>query len=125
MGVNDSRCPFPKIPRPGGESWLTGSTYPQNIPGTSGSLLSDAPIVRRGAGKTDQTACKPGSVPPSRPGAAIIPLGRPSRNGSRDLPGSLGPTTALPSLLRTQDPYSVLLLAGLAMRRLSPAARWA
>src|SRR5258707_14640926 len=47
----------------------------------------------------DQTACKPGSVPPGAeaPDAAIIPLDRPSRDGSRDLPGPLRPTTALPS----------------------------
>ena len=31
-----------------------------------------------------------------RTGAAIIPLDRPSRDGSRDLPGRLGPTTVLP-----------------------------
>src|SRR5258705_10221452 len=46
----------------------------------------------------DQTACKPGSVPPGPedPDAAIIPLDRPSRDGSRDLPEPLRPTTALP-----------------------------
>ena len=44
----------------------------------------------------DQTACKPGSVPPPCGDAAIIPLDRPSRDGSRDLPGALRPATALP-----------------------------
>jgi len=48
----------------------------------------------------DQTACKPGSVPPLRSklrrDAAAIPLDRPSLDGSRDLPGYLRPTTALP-----------------------------
>ena len=49
-------------------------------------------------GAWDQTACKPGSVPPDAeaPDAAAIPLDRPSRDGSRDLPGFLGPATALP-----------------------------
>ena len=49
-------------------------------------------------GSVDQTACKPGSVPPPCGDAAIIPLDRPSRDGSRDLPGALGPATALPCL---------------------------
>ncbi len=40
----------------------------------------------------DQTACKPGSVPPAceQTGATIIPLDRPLPDGSRDLPGRLG-----------------------------------
>jgi hypothetical protein len=42
--------------------------------------------------KTDQTACKPGSVPPlGKRDAAAIPLDRSLRAGSRDLPGRLGP----------------------------------
>jgi hypothetical protein len=47
----------------------------------------------------DQTAYKPGSVPPGAEttDAAIIPLDRPLRVGSRDLPGPLRPTTALPA----------------------------
>ncbi len=75
----------------------------------------------------DQTACKPGSVrplPSRRAGVTVIPLDRPLPTGSRDLPGPLGrrrPCRIAP----TRDPYSVLLLAGLAMRPLSPAARWA
>src|SRR5579859_2384083 len=75
----------------------------------------------------DQTACKPGSVPPRAEArdATIIPLDRPSRDGSRDLPGPPRPTTALPSLRRAHGPYSVLLLAGLAMPSLSPGTRWA
>ena len=52
----------------------------------------------RVSGTVDQTACKPGSVPPPCGDAAIIPLDRPSRDGSRDLPGALGPATALPCL---------------------------
>ena len=49
----------------------------------------------------DQTACKPGSVPlipDTRPGAnaAAIPLDRPSLDGSRDLPGRLGPARPCP-----------------------------
>jgi len=62
---------------------------------------------------------------PEDPDAAIIPLDRPSRDGSRDLPGPLGPTTALPSLRKAHGPYSVLLLAGLAMPSLLPGTRCA
>ena len=54
----------------------------------------------------DQTACKPGSVPPgaAKPRTlAIIPLDRPSRDGSRDLPGPLRPTTALPSFAEATE----------------------
>ena len=72
----------------------------------------------------DQTACKPGSVPPGCPDAAIIPLDRPSRDGSRDLPGSLGLRQPCPPK-RTRNPYSVLLLAGLAMPAALPRPRWA
>ena len=55
--------------------------------------------------KWDQTACKPGSVPPGPegPNAAIIPLDRPLRDGSRDLPGPLRPTTALPSFAEATE----------------------
>ena len=75
----------------------------------------------------DQMACKPGSVPPGAeaPDAAAIPLDRPLRDGSRDLPGFLGPATALPALRPARNPYSVLLLAGLAMPSLSPETRCA
>ena len=75
----------------------------QNIHGTS-EVLWIGDIAGRAlerAGKTDQTACKPGSVP-LRPGqrlrrnAAAIPLDPTSLWGSRDLPGRLGPATALP-----------------------------
>ena len=71
-------------------------------------------------------ACKPGSVPPGPedPGAAIIPLDRPSRDGSRDLPGPLDrrrPCRIAPA----HGPYSVLLLAGLAMPCLLPGTRCA
>src|SRR3712207_9498008 len=72
-----------------------------------------------------QTACKPGSVPLAGANAAAIPLDPPSRTGSRDLPGPLGPATALPASLQARGPYSVLLQAGLAMRSLSPGTRWA
>jgi hypothetical protein len=75
----------------------------------------------------DQTACKPGSVPPG-------PLGR--RRGDHSSGPALadrfsrptrvpGPATALPPFLETRNPYSVLLLAGLAMPSLSPGTRWA
>jgi hypothetical protein len=75
--------------------------------------------------KTDQTACKPGSVPPAEASAAIIPLDRSLRAGSRDLPGRLGPATALPEESPARRPYSVLLLAGLAVPPLSPETRCA
>ena len=115
------------------ESWLTKSTYPQNIQRTSATLVNKRSRGARLPGrasveKWDQTACKPGSVPPAaakRRALAIIPLDRPSRDGSRDLPGPLGPTTALPFLRRAHGPYSVLLLAGLAMPSLLPGTRWA
>ena len=85
-----------------------------------------AQLVTGGSGeKTDQTACKPGSVPPAEAGAAIIPLDRPSRAGSRDLPGRLGPATALPEGSPAQRPYSVLLLAGLAVPPTLPPTRCA
>ena len=45
----------------------------------------------------NQTACKPGSVTPTKVDATIIPLDRPLLDGSRDLPGHLGPSTVLPS----------------------------
>jgi len=83
------------------------------------------------AGRLDQTACKPGSVPPAEAGAAVIPLDRPLLDGSRDLPGP-------PKHQRRRrpphkpkpwgglgDPYSVLLQAGLAMPSRSPGPRWA
>ena len=68
----------------------------------------------------DQTACKPGSVPPAFADAAAIPLDRPSLDGSRDLPGRLGPAKPCPGSRMapqsgTRRPYSVLLQAGLAM----------
>jgi hypothetical protein len=115
------------------ESWLTKNTYPQNIQRTFATLVNKRRHGRRlpnaaSVEKWDQTACKPGSVPPAaakRRALAIIPLDRPSRDGSRDLPGPLGPTTALPSLRRAHGPYSVLLLAGLAMPSLLPGTRWA
>ncbi len=51
-----------------------------------------SPCARRGAQlqrkkRWDQTACKPGSVPPAEADAAAIPLDRPLLDGSRDLPG--------------------------------------
>ena len=75
----------------------------------------------------DQTACKPGSVegPQSedRRPVTVIPLDRPLLDGSRDLPGHLGP--ASPAACAARCPYSVLLQAGLAMRSVSPRPRWA
>jgi hypothetical protein len=51
----------------------------------------------------DQTACKPGSVPPADADATVIPLDRPLRDGSRDQPGSLGPATVLPCSAETSQ----------------------
>ena len=73
----------------------------------------------------DQTACKPGSVPPAEADAAAIPLGRTLLCGSRDLPGRLGPATTLPWRAKARRPYLVLLQAGLAMPSLSPGTRCA
>ena len=55
-----------------------------------------------------EQVCKPNSVrPTSKAGAAIIPLGRPSPNGSSDLPG--GVARGLSSVrLRTGSPMSRL-----------------
>jgi hypothetical protein len=48
--------------------------------------------TRQRANGWDQTACKPGSVPPAceHANATIIPLDRPLPDGARDLPGRLG-----------------------------------
>jgi hypothetical protein len=51
----------------------------------------------------DQTAYKPGSVPPADADATVIPLDRPLRDGSRDQPGSLGPATVLPCSVETSQ----------------------
>ena len=90
--------------------------------GSEGARFSSHKMTGK---KTDQTACKPGSVPPAEAGAAIIPLDRSLRAGSRDLPGRLGPATALPEGSPARRPYSVLLLAGLAVPPLSPETRCA
>ena len=71
----------------------------------------------------DQTACKPGSVEEAEASVTVIPLDRPLLDGSRDLPGHLGP--ASPAACAARCPYSVLLQAGLAMRSVSPRPRWA
>ena len=79
----------------------------------------------------NQTACKPGSVrfPPllaSLGRATVIPLDRPLLDGSRDLPGRLGPASPAASpKAPARRPYSVLLQAGLAMPSPSPGPRWA
>ena len=62
---------------------------------------------------------------PDEPDAAVIPLGRTLLCGSRDLPGRLGPATALPWRAKARRPYLVLLQAGLAMPLLSPGTRCA
>ena len=78
-----------------------------------------------GDGRADQTAYKPGSVP-SDPGrtlksdAATIPLDRPLRDGSRDQPGRLRPTTALPACAGAESLFG--LAPGGACRAVDVAA---
>lgn len=73
----------------------------------------------------DQTAYKPGSVPPGpgrtpAPDAATIPLDRPLRGGSRDQPGRLRPTTALPACAGAESLFG--LAPGGACRAVDVAA---
>jgi hypothetical protein len=62
--------------------------------------------------RANQAACKPGSVPaaaaPPRPRGMAIPLGRPSPDASRDLPGRPARKPACP---RARGPSSLLGLA--------------
>ena len=82
--------------------------------------------VRR---KRDQTACKPGSVPPPLPGTRRSFLWTDPRGpvlATYPDPSALRQAyPPSPRLRRARDPYSVLLLAGLAMPSLLPATRWA
>ena len=76
-------------------------------------------------GRADQTAYKPGSVPPDpgrtlEPDAATIPLDRPLRDGSRDQPGRLRPTTALPACAGAESLFG--LAPGGACRAVDVAA---
>src|ERR1700722_20174553 len=77
--------------------------------------------------KRDQTACKPGSVPPlAKRDAAAIHLVRALRAGFADAPGKHGPASPCRSpRVTARPPYSVLLQAGLAMPSPSPGPRWA
>ena len=76
--------------------------------------------------RKDQTACKPGSVPPAEADAAAIPLDRPLPDGSRDPPGPpRRQRRRCPSKDGHEGPYLVLLQAGLAMPSLSPGTRCA
>jgi hypothetical protein len=72
----------------------------------------------------DQTACKPGSVPPAN--------GRDDHSSGPSLAGRFSRPTRTSRAYdsptrarRAQRPYSVLLLAGLAVPSLSPGPRWA
>ncbi len=110
------------------------ASYKQNIQRTDFAMQRLTPqegpmrARRRGGWRMrSQTAYKPGSVPPPCGDATVIPLDRPLRSGSRDQPGRLGRRGPL---LRAwseggRRPYSVLLLAGLAMPSRSPGPRWA
>jgi hypothetical protein len=80
--------------------------------------------------QADQTACKPGSVPPALAGGRGDHSSGPSVAGRFSRP-TRAPGPARPAALRprgsraTRRPYSVLLLAGLAMPSRSPGPRWA
>ena len=71
----------------------------------------------------DQTACKPGSVPPAS--------GRDDHSSGPPIAGRFSRPTRTPQAYDgptpcgARNPYSVLLLAGLAMPSLSPGPRWA
>src|SRR5258705_1424989 len=78
-----------------GQLWLTKRSYPQNIHRTSLTVVKLV-AFRVGDEWTRRPVSRVLCRPDQGPDAAIIPLDRPSRDGSRDLPGSLGPTTALP-----------------------------
>jgi hypothetical protein len=90
------------------------------------NMLSIQGVERLAAnGRADQTAYKPGSVPPDprrtlEPDAATIPLDRPLRDGSRDQPGRLGPTTALPACAGAESLFG--LAPGGACRAVDVAA---
>jgi hypothetical protein len=60
---------FPKKPRCRRQVWLTGSSYPQNIPRTFATPVNERRC--RAVEELDQTACKPGSVPPAPEGAGL------------------------------------------------------
>ncbi len=74
-------------------------------------------------GSMDQTACKPGSVPPAN--------GRDDHSSGPSIAGRFSRPTRTPRAYDgptpcgARNPYSVLLLAGLAMPFLSPGPRWA
>ena len=91
------------------------------------NLLSIAAASVDGGGKrdgsTDQTAYKPGSVPPAN--------GRDDHSSGPPIAGRFSRPTRTPQAYDgptpcgARNPYSVLLLAGLAMPSLSPGPRWA
>ena len=74
-------------------------------------------------GKTDQSACKPGSVQRSGDRAATIPLGRRSHGASSNPPERLARRQAGGKPPRRS--YSVLLPVGFTMPLPLPVARWA
>ena len=74
-------------------------------------------------GKTDQSACKPGSVQRSEDRAATIPLGRRSHGASSNPPERLARRQAGGKPPRRS--YSVLLPVGFTMPLPLPVARWA
>ena len=74
--------------------WLTNMVNAAPPRRRACAVMGQRPSPR---GREDQTACKPGSVPPAFADAAAIPLDRPLLDGSRDLPGRLG-RRALPRI---------------------------
>ena len=99
----------------------------------SGCWSATTPAFRAmiGSRDEDQTACKPGSVPPARCGRDGHSSGPPvAGRFSRPTRTPKAPATAPPALSRKawgrrEGPYSVLLQAGLAMPSRSPGPRWA
>jgi len=73
---------------------------------------------------TDQTACKPGSVPAGEPAGDDHSSGPPIAERFSRPTRIAGPVKPV-LLAEAHDPYSVLLQAGLAMPSLSPGPRWA
>src|SRR5437879_6010320 len=132
MTLND---PFPKKPRPRTQVWLTRSCYSQNIPRTMASLVNEWGSSPVGG---DQTLWEKWT---RRPVSRVLCRPSPKRRTRRsflwtaprgtvlatypDRPGLRQPCPPSPRLRRAHGPYSVLLLAGLAMPSLLPGTRWA
>ena len=101
--------------------WLIGYCYPQNIQRTSATPVNElgrsggrGVIASQSGGLERRWTRRPVSrvLCRLRRDAAAIPLDRPLPDGSRDLPGCLGPATALPPVReRTSDATPLFGLA--------------